>query len=99
VATANPPAPPAGDAAAAYSYYQDLAHRGDASAALTLGELYESGRGVNASNNWAYLWYSVADRRGAAGARAKKEAVAARLQPKEIEQADRQVRGLVEGRK
>jgi hypothetical protein len=99
VATAKPPTPPTGDAAAAYSFYKDLAHRGDASAALTLGELYESGRGVNASNNWAYLWYSVADRRGAAGARAKKEAVAARLQPKEIEQADRQVRGLVEGQK
>jgi hypothetical protein len=98
VAAAAPPAPPSGDAAAAYSHYRDLAHRGDPAAALKLGEIYESGHGVNASNNWAYLWYSVAERRGAAGARAKRDAVAAKLQPKEIEQADRQVRGLVEAR-
>jgi hypothetical protein len=87
--------PPAGDAAA-YDYYKGLAHRGDATAALRLGELYESGRGVGASNNWAYLWYAVAERRGASGARARKDAVAAKLQPKEIEQADRQMRGLMD---
>jgi hypothetical protein len=91
-------APPRGDVAA-FTYYSGLAHRGDAGAALTLGELYEGGRGVGASNNWAYLWYSVAERRGAAGARAKKDAMAARLQPKEIEQLDRQVRGVVDAAK
>jgi hypothetical protein len=98
VATQPAPAPPTGDAAA-FSYYRDLAHRGDSGAALTLGEIYESGRGVGASNNWAYLWYSVAERRGAAGAKPKKDAVASRLQPKEIEQLDRQVRGIVEAGK
>jgi TPR repeat protein len=92
------PAPPSGDAAA-FTHYRGLAHRGDVGAALTLGELYESGRGVGASNNWAYLWYAVAERRGAAGARAKKDAVAARLQPKEIEQLERQVRGVVDAPK
>jgi serine/threonine protein kinase len=92
------PAPPSGDAAA-FTHYSGLAHRGDAAAALTLGGLYESGRGVGASDNWAYLWYSVAERRGAGGARAKKDAVAARLQPKELEQLDRQVRGVVDAPK
>jgi len=93
VAVQVSPAPPSGDAAA-FTYYTGLAHRGDARAALTLGELYESGRGVGASNNWAYLWYSVAERRGAAGAKPKKDAVATKLQPKEIEQLERQVRGV-----
>ncbi len=98
VTTQPPPAPPVGDTAA-FTHYRDLAHRGDSGAAMTLGELYESGRGVGASNNWAYLWYSVAERRGAAGARPKKDAVAARLQPKEIEQLDRQARSIVEAGK
>jgi hypothetical protein len=56
--------------------------------------MYEAGRGTVANNNVAYLWYAIAEHRGVAGGRAKKEAVAAKLQPKEIEQMDRQARAL-----
>lgn len=79
----------------AFTYYRDLAHNGNADAAYKLGELYQSGRGVAASNNWAYLWYSVAERRGVPAAKPKKEATMSKLQPAEIEQIDRQVQALV----
>ena len=84
---------PSGDAAA-FACYRELAKRGDADAALRLGEMYESGRGVLASNNWAYMWFLIAERRGAAGAKAKRDAIAPRLQPKELEQAESQARGV-----
>ncbi|MCG6952833.1 MAG: protein kinase [Betaproteobacteria bacterium] len=79
----------------AFTYYRDLAHGGNATAAYKLGELYEAGRGVAASNNWAYLWYSVAERRGVQAAKSKKETAMSKLQPAEIEQIDRQVQALV----
>ncbi len=87
--------PPAGDAAA-FSHYRGLALRGDADAALRVGELFESGRGTAMNANWAYVWYCVAEQRGVATAKAKKEAIAGRLQAKEIEQADKLARGLVQ---
>ena len=87
------PACPPGEAAA-FACYRELAKRGDADAALRLGEMYESGRGVLASNNWAYMWFLIAERRGAAGAKAKKDAIAPRLQPKELEQAESQAKGV-----
>jgi len=79
----------------AFAYYRDLAHGGNAAAAYKLGELYEAGRGVAVSNNWAYLWYSVAERRGVQAAKPKKAATMSKLQPAEIEQIDRQVQALV----
>jgi serine/threonine protein kinase len=89
------PTPPEGDAAA-FTYNRDLALRGDANAALRLGEMYEAGRGTAPSINWAYAWYAIAEQRGAAEAKAKKDAVARRLQPKEIEQAEKITKSLVQ---
>jgi hypothetical protein len=71
-----------------------LAIRGDADAALRLGELYEKGQGTLPNANWAHLWYAIAELRGAQGAKARKEAAATRLQPKEIEQNERHAPGL-----
>jgi hypothetical protein len=88
-------APPAGDAAA-FAYYRGLALRGDADAALRVGELFEAGRGTVANPNWAYVWYSVAEVRGVGDAKAKKDAMARRLQAKEIEQADTLARSLAQ---
>ena len=79
------PTPPSGDAAA-FTYYRALANRGDADAALRLGEMHEAGRGTAPNNVWACSWYALAERRGAAGAKARKEAVANRLQPPEVGQ-------------
>ena len=71
-----------------------LALRGDAAAQFRLGEMYETGRDVAQNNFQAYYWYSAALRGGHAAARGKKEQMAARLQPAEIQQADRLVERL-----
>jgi serine/threonine protein kinase len=90
---APPPAPqcPQQGEVAIYNCYRELA-RVDALAALKVGELFEAGRGVAKSNNTAYYWYAVSELRGAPGAKAKKDAVAARLQPLEIDQMDKLAR-------
>jgi hypothetical protein len=80
-------APPQDDKGA-FAFYQGLAHRGDAIAALRLGELYEAGRGAAQNNIWACSWYALAERRGAAGARLKKDAVTKNLQPREVRQCN-----------
>jgi len=102
VAAPNPP--PAPDCpqereSAMFACYRELARSGNAQAALKVGELYEAGRGVAQSNNGAYLWYSIAERRRAGGATARKDAMAARLQPLEIEQIDKHVSNLVQAGK
>lgn len=68
--------------------------QGDPAAQLKLGEMYENGRGVAQNNFQAYYWYSAAVRGGNAAARVKKEQMAARLQPAEIQQADKLVERL-----
>ena len=88
-------AAPAGDAAA-FAYYRGLALRGDPDAALRVGDLFEAGRGTAMNPNWAYVWYSVAEVRGVAEAKAKKDVMARRLQTKELEQADKLARSLVQ---
>jgi TPR repeat protein len=90
------PAPPPVGEAAAFAHYRALALKGDADAALRVGDLYDAGRGTTANPNWAYVWYSVAESRGVAAAKAKKEALAGRLQAKEIEQADKLARSLMQ---
>jgi hypothetical protein len=86
-----PECPQQGDVAI-YNCYRALALGGDASAALKVGELFEAGRGVGQSNNWAYYWYLLAEQRSADGARSRKEAIAKRLQKIEIEQVHEQLR-------
>jgi TPR repeat protein len=87
--------PPAGEAAA-FAHYRGLALKGDPEAAMRVGELFESGRGTATSPNWAYVWYIVAEQRGIASAKAKKDAIGGRLQPKEIEQAEKVAKSLMQ---
>jgi TPR repeat protein len=89
--------PPQRSDAASFTHFRELAGRGDADAALRIAEMFETGRGVQVSNNQAYFWYAVAEKRGAAGAAGKKEAVARKLQPLEIEQMDKRARGMLSG--
>jgi serine/threonine protein kinase len=104
IASVSPPQPPApkcpeqGDVAI-YNCYRALAGKGDAIAALKVGELYEAGRGVRKSNNSAYFWFVVSELRGEPSAKAKKDAISARLQPIEIEQMDKLARSEVRSQK
>jgi serine/threonine protein kinase len=84
---ATVPVPP--DDTGAVAHYRKLAQQGDVDGALKLAEMYEAGRGVVQSNNWAYSWYAVAQRRGAGAAKLRKDAVGAKLQPREREQGER----------
>ncbi|MGH8674957.1 MAG: protein kinase domain-containing protein [Burkholderiales bacterium] len=86
--------PPSGDAPA-FNYYLQLAHRGNSDATLKVAESYESGRGVAQNNVWACGWYEVAARRGVAGAKARKDALTIRLQPRELKQCQDMADGQV----
>jgi TPR repeat protein len=77
--------PPVGDKAA-FEYYLQYAHRGNAEATLKVAQSYESGRGIAQNNVWACGWYELAARRGVLDANARKEAVAQKLQPPERKQ-------------
>jgi TPR repeat protein len=84
----KPVAPVPPDDAGALAHYRQLASQGNGDAALKLGEMYEAGRGVVQSNNWAYSWYLVAEKRGITAAKPRKDLVAAKLQPRERQQAE-----------
>jgi serine/threonine protein kinase len=90
VATAVPEKPagltaPPGDGPA-FTYHLGYAHRGNGEAMLKVAQSYESGRGVAQSNVWACSWYELAGRRGVPEARARKEALVGKLQPRELKQ-------------
>jgi serine/threonine protein kinase len=96
VATVEPPPVSVPPPEKTFTYYRELAGRGDAAAALRVGEMFESGRGVLANNNQAYFWYLIAEKRGVAGAADKKDIVARKLQRLEIEQMDKLARGVLQ---
>jgi TPR repeat protein len=91
IAAAKPAAP---SAPKAETDDRSRALQGDPAAQYRLGEQYENGRGVSQNNFQAYYWYSAAVRGGNTAARVKKEEMAARLQPAEIQQADKLVERL-----
>jgi hypothetical protein len=77
--------PPAGDGPA-FTYYLGFAHRGNGEAMLKVAESYESGRGIAQNNVWACGWYERAGRLGISGAKARKDALSSKLQPRELKQ-------------
>ncbi len=81
-----------GNDAESLALYRKAADQGDVKAQFTLGEMYAAGRGVPQNNFQAYVWFSRSARAGNAEARARVEQVKAKLQPAEIQQADRLLR-------
>ena len=77
--------PPAGDGPA-FTYYLGFAHRGNGEAMLKVAESYETGRGTAQNSVWACGWYERAGRLGISGARARKDALLSKLQPRELKQ-------------
>ena len=69
------------------------AQRGNADAQYKLCGMYEIGMDVAQDTFYAYVWCSRAARQGHAAARTRKEALAAKLQPAQILQADEIARG------
>ena len=88
--------PPPGEVSA-FNYYLGFAHRGNGEAALKTGESYEAGRGVVQNGVWACGWYELAARRGVPGAKARKDAAALKLQPRELKQCQEWADGQIKG--
>ena len=80
-----------GDYASAVEKLEPLALAGVAKSQTMLGRAYEGRGGPQASYFQAYIWYSIAARRGDSGAAALKDKVAGKLQPAELAHADRVV--------
>jgi hypothetical protein len=78
-----------GDHAAAARGLEPWAAAGVARAQLLMGQVQESRAGPQRSDFEAYVWYGVAARAGEAAAAALRDKVAARLQPAEVQQADK----------
>lgn len=85
------PVKPPSDPKEAFAFYRKLASEGNNEARVKLGDLYAEGRGAPQNYNQAYIWYGLAVRAGSIAARAKQGEVAARLQPAEIQQAERYI--------
>lgn len=85
-----------GDHKRAIELLKPLGQGGDSRAQTLLGEQYEHGRGAPQSDFQAYIWYSLAARRGSENALAARARLAARLQPAEVQQGDRQADRLAE---
>ena len=73
---------------------EGAATQGHRDARLMLGGMYAAGRGVRQNANVAYIWYGAAACAGAARAQAEQEAIKPRLQPAEIQQAEKLIAGL-----
>ena len=85
------------DFAAAFAQFEPLAVAGDAVAQLYLGELYRSGRGIDADPVQALMWLSLAADRLPAGADrdravADRDAVARQLTGVQLSEAQRRAR-------
>ncbi len=81
-----------GDGAESLKLYRQAADQGNAEGQFRLGEIYASGHSVTQNNFQAYVWFSLASNSGHAAAAARRDQVAAALQPAETQQADRLVR-------
>jgi TPR repeat protein len=73
---------------------EGAAEKGHRDARLALGGMYAAGRGVRQNANVAYIWYGAAACAGAARAQAEQDALKPRLQPAEIQQAEKLIANL-----
>jgi hypothetical protein len=86
-----------GNEAESVALYRKAANAGNPDAQYRLGEMSAAGKGVSQSNLEAYIWFSLAANGGHAGARSRRDQVVTKLQPAEIQQADRLIRARTQG--
>ena len=70
--------------------WQASANAGDAKAMLALGRLYVQGLGVPQNYVQAHMWFSLAASRGEAEAVTERDALAARMAPEQVAEAQKQ---------
>lgn len=77
------------DYAEAVKWYRKAAASGEARAQSNLGFMYGTGRGVPQDFIQAYAWYNIASASGEDTARRNRDAVAERMSPSQLEQAQK----------
>jgi TPR repeat protein len=77
-----------GDYVPAIRVFRTLAEQGNAKAQNVLGVMFRKGEGVPKSPARAHMWFSVAAKRGEAGARAELREVSRTMTAQEISQAE-----------
>jgi len=80
------------DYATALREWKPLAEHGNAHAQFYLGVLYHSGHGVQKDFVQAYKWYSLAGANGDEGATTLRDALAKRMTPAQIVEAQKLTR-------
>ena len=76
-----------GDYLPAISLFRPLAEAGNPKAQTQIGTMYRKGEGTAASPTRAFMWFSVAARRGDAKAKAGLREVSKRMTPADMSQA------------
>lgn len=77
-----------GDYVPAIRLFRPLAETGNARAQHLVGAMYRKGQGVARNSARAFMWLSLAARRGDARARAELQQVSQAMSPQEISQAN-----------
>ncbi len=77
-----------GDYVPAMKVFRPLAQAGNARAQHVLGVMYRKGEGVGRSSAKAFMWFSVAARKGDSQAKASLQEVSVQMTPAEMAQAD-----------
>jgi TPR repeat protein len=76
-----------GDYVPAMKLFRPLAQSGNPKALNVLGVMYRKGEGVKPSSAHAFMWFSLAARKGEASAKASVQEIAKEMKPAEITQA------------
>ena len=76
-----------GDYVPAIRLFRPLAEAGDPKAQSVIGAMYRKGEGVAKSSARAFMWFSLAARRGDARAKAELQEVSRDMTPTEMSQA------------
>ena len=79
------------DYAKALKLLEPLAEKGDIDAQYTLGMIYSKGDGVEQDNVKAYMWFSLAARKGDKDAAADRDQVGSGMSPDKLDDAKRRV--------
>ena len=77
-----------GDYVPAIRLFRPLAEQGNPKAQSVLGAMYRKGQGVARNSAHAFMWFSLAARRGDAKAKAELREVAQAMTPQELSQAN-----------
>ncbi|MBF0502789.1 MAG: SUMF1/EgtB/PvdO family nonheme iron enzyme [Candidatus Riflebacteria bacterium] len=78
-----------GDFKKAAELFRKVAEKGEAKAQVCLGVMYAMGRGVTQDYVQAHMWLSLASSGGDAGAGEKRDRIAVKMTPAQIEEAHR----------